>query len=112
MIPRLTRFYGGSPMHWLDGVPVCVVRAHVQMLPVLQAQERVAAGAAAAVGAVQARAKRPAGWIFKLWSAWLRASKPQQRGRVRKPSVGELAAAGIGVRRRVTPEGQNGGHGV
>src|SRR3546814_11052472 len=38
VIPRLTRFFGGSPRVWLYDTPAAVVRAYMRMLPRLEAE--------------------------------------------------------------------------
>src|SRR3546814_15213266 len=41
VIPRLTRFFGGSPRVWLYDTPAAVVRAYMRMLPRLEAEEQL-----------------------------------------------------------------------
>lgn len=38
MLPRLSRFYGGTPSDWLD-CPLPLLRAYAAMMPRLQAEE-------------------------------------------------------------------------
>src|SRR5690606_22209279 len=94
VLPRLQRFYGGTPRQWLEDTPVALVRAHLRMMRRIEAEERLAAiadRAAAAATMPQADRTRHAGRLK-------RAASGAEQARPARASAATLAGMGIGVR--------------
>lgn len=90
-LPRLVRFYGGTPLAWLSETPVAVLRAHVVMLDRMTAEECVRA---ATVHNVRIRD------VSRAWGLWRKASQPA--GATRPAGPADLAA--MGIKARVVPK--------
>jgi hypothetical protein len=86
------RFYGGDPMTWLKRTPQAVVRAHVEMVERLQAEEAQGLAEVCAVG----RALEQGDWIPRLLSRWRRVIGGVQVAKGATP--GDLSAMGIGFK--------------
>ena len=87
-VPRLQRFYGGSPGDWLT-IPGWLVEAYLEALPGLEASEALAGYTMIAVGTGNAKK----GTAQRIVSQWKR--------RVRKPVAQRpgfrAAAAAVGI---------------
>ena len=92
MLPKLSRFYGGTPTEWLH-CPLPLLRAYSAMLPRLQAEETLRQVFVARASQPQSKQGQRAA------SRALRKLERQASGRVKAPppSRQALVAAGIGV---------------
>ena len=100
LVPALHAFYGSAPVpssSWLD-VPVAVLRAYGQMLPVLQAQQQLRAIEATQLGTPGAVAKGSRSQV-------IRDLRKQGRvpGDTTAASPDSLQAQGVTVDRRARP---------
>ena len=100
IVPALHAFYGSAPVpsgSWLD-VPVAVLRAYGQMLPVLQAQQQLRAVDAQQLGTPGAVAKGSRSQVMR--DLRKRARVP---GETTAASPDGLQAQGVTVDRRARP---------
>lgn len=88
VVPRLVRFYGGSPREWLD-MPMSIIVAHMQMLPRLRAEELLDTAKAAAVGRWLKRSS-----ARDVQRDWIRQARAAP---MVKATTRDVAAIGIGV---------------
>lgn len=105
-IPRLVRFYGVPPLAWLRDIPMGVIRAHVEMMARLSAEEALLATQVAALGS-KAIKLRP--WSARsILMRWDRAARPRRRRAYDRATPGYLQAIGIACT-VVEKPGGNGG---
>ena len=100
IVPALHAFYGSAPVpsgSWLD-VPVAVLRAYGQMLPVLQAQQQLRAIDAQQLGTPGAVAKGSRSQAMRELRKQARAP-----GETTVASPDALQAQGVTVDRRARP---------
>jgi hypothetical protein len=79
---------------WLAQTPQALVRAHLDMLPRLQAEEARAAASTAAVG----HHLKGGDWVEKRLDLWDSIADGEQRKPARKAAPADLGAIGIGAR--------------
>jgi len=77
---------------WLTRVPLALVRAHVEMLPRLQAEESLLTARRVAVGSGSMSSKD----ARSTQADWLRTIEPHTARARQKASPADLAAMGIG----------------
>jgi len=73
-VPRLVRFYGGSPWAWLAETPVVMVRACLEMMDSLEAEEALYGASVSGVGAALGS---NGDWAEKQLGRWRRALGPE-----------------------------------
>jgi hypothetical protein len=86
-------------MEWLERIPQCVVEAHLEMLPRLQAEEALARTNVVAIGTVMSRGRTS--WMRDQLNGWRRLASLGQRAV--KATRESLAAVGIAL--KVVPRG-------
>jgi predicted GNAT family N-acyltransferase len=82
-------------MMWLDETPRAVVRAHLRMLPRLQAEESLHAAERVAVGSASLK-REASGNLVREWLRLARGDQPPER-----LTAQAMGSAGIGYRRVV-----------
>lgn len=82
-------------MQWLRDIPLCVVNAHVEMLPRLDADEALARANSTGVGA----GLKPGDWVTDQIAEWERTANGGRRPRraAAKASPAALQSIGIGL---------------
>ena len=90
----MTRFYGGSPLHWLADVPRGIVRVMAQQLAAIEARESLRA---VTVGALAMGTLKDQAAATQQINAWrqLAGDTTQRRRMVR--TVETMRAAGVKV---------------
>lgn len=87
-------------MAWLERTPQCIVHAHLEMLPRLEAEESLVSAHATAIGGAMAGSKRRE-WMGAQLRAWRELARRGQQ--VVKATAETLRAAGIAM--KVVPRG-------
>jgi hypothetical protein len=89
------RTYGGDPMRWLDRTPRAIVRAHLRMLPRIEAGESLLTAERVAVGtgSMKGDAGRD---LARHWADTARGERQVERPRSAKARRAALASAGVG----------------
>ncbi len=93
LVPRLQRFYGGSPREWLT-LPVSEIELFAKMLPRLKGEENIQAWqiAAAAAGTLE---KNDRMFLIRTWRD--QATPRSRRQRV-SAEQGKIMLASIGIK--------------
>jgi hypothetical protein len=100
------RFYGGTPLAWLRETPMGVIRAHVEMMPRLTAEEALLVTQATALGSRSIKLRASTARTILL--RWDRAARSRRRGASARATPGHLQAIGIACTVIERPGGNGG----
>lgn len=89
-------------MAWLTQTPVAVVRAHIEMMDRLRAEEAMVAATAAAIGS----GTRKRSVVQTQWNKWKNVAQQGQGRRAQPASTDALRFMGVGVRMLPTRAGK------
>lgn len=95
-MPRLVRFYGGSPLDWWARIPLGLIRPCVESLPGLMAEESFLEVERIALGSGTLK-KDDSQRIVERWQNALTAGEDAPKGKTMSDQ--ELASMGLGVRK-------------
>jgi len=94
----LSRFYGGTPTHWLEEAPQVVFRTALTNMTKLEAEESLLTANRTAVGTGSLESKD----ARRVADEWTRAANGGRKPLITKATPGMLAEMGIGVHGVIT----------